>query len=108
MGAQFEKDMDEQTLKLFRRLAERRASHLTHEFKNMAPIQCLLSLISQMRTDSIGLIVKARIAPRQQNTRRSAARYTKWTLVLMPKTRHGPLTQTIASTILQRWEAERP
>lgn len=35
-GVQLEKDMDEQTLKLFRRLAERRVSHLTHEFKNMA------------------------------------------------------------------------
>jgi hypothetical protein len=35
-GVQLEKDMDEQTLKLFRRLAERRASHATHQFKNMA------------------------------------------------------------------------
>ena len=35
-GVQYEESMDKETLNLFRALAKRRASHLTHEFKNMA------------------------------------------------------------------------
>ena len=35
-SVQLEEIMDEETLKLFRSLAGRKASHLTHEFKNMA------------------------------------------------------------------------
>ena len=35
-GVQVEEITDEETLKLFQSLAERKASHVTHEFKNMA------------------------------------------------------------------------